>query len=1471
MAEFHPYRQAAQQGAPADNDRLLVYLAQGFSLDSDGLDDTARNTREEDNLPQTFTLESLRTYFQTGGQAASSFLALTDTPSAFGTTGQYLAVNSASNALEFVDAPSATQAETGESIVSKLDALTGNGLVDYRTNLFDTLRGAIALTELHDTDTTFFAYDASSPEGVEVSLRTLKTNILAAETGATIVTKLSALTGEARLDAAAIKNLPEPQDGGLTSVHTDATLSGLGTQASPLAVANPFTAADELKLDGISAGAEVNVQADWNATSGDAVILNKPTTITQAQADKLAGIEAGAEVNQSAAQIVTALEALTGAARLSYSALDGAPAIPAVETGATIVSKLEGLSGAARLDYSALDNTPAIPAAPTTSSVTALLRAFPALTSLANEDTLFAYDASSSQGVEITLQSLASYVEGTLTIPDAEVDEFQFAVATISQDLQSDDALGNAIAGATVGKDLSFANTRDAASLGFTDASGRLSFGNTHTDRDTNLIITGRIAIEHTGLGGRLRVLFREFLATDADTVNREVEVANHPITESASLRFFHLPVTGTQVRVRRGRTYKVFVEFTAEAGAAANGQVSIVYTLNDAANLIAFNRFQLRLTDLIDTPASLGTAGQVLAVSSGGNLLEWVDATSEATAVELFSTLREANALTALADTDTLFGWDASASNGVEISLATLKAFINEGEGDDSDATFLSLTDTPSAFVAGQYLRVNSASNALEFVAAPSSGIGDNLMSANVAVQTTSTSFAQVSADIGFRMESDTFYVVEIFNHLAVNIERIFWMKFSGSNSELLIDAENVSDANTFIDFRNGASGNTSAWVRRDGEGARNIGSAFTIQAIREFSGGGSSSGGATTFTALTDTPDALGSAGQIPAVNAGGDALEWINAPSGGSGGGSTTFPAVAALPAATEFNQTADLTHLDASNNAPPGLYRTINNPVTMRNRTIATIGVDPLQGNIYGFSLDPANTWGHVDNAGMVGKLVWSTAVPRYCNIGLNVARTGSARTEVYIDFGSSEFGTDITRRIRFNRGTTSGNFTRGGITYRDWTVDTTELDQSSDEVVQRLMELQDASGDNDITIDVYETSVGGVPLNHLPAFVWEGLLSQNAQQPFLEQENKSNRILRAERIFGDNNRLRSYETHAAAIADGVLLEDDLVFKVRNKTPGSAEDISQIFTVDGAVAGSGGTRGSVSHRNRFSALMLAMGNNGGFYYTAQYRSALRAFNNVQNADDIDPNNHIVWMSFYDSGGAGNRPYVDIGIDPELTTSNTISMLIMNRETSRRTDAPQLDIELTRTGQTGTFGGKTGNGYRYTLNATQASALGTAGWLFKSDTVIVDFVMDILRSESRVNINPDEVQFTSGTGYVAPTGAIASITRSIGASWTEVFQSTARTQTSAWTLTTDIADSHEVYLEWEEAGTGDRRRATQFIVGPPQAGSEYDYFLRGRFSSNITEYFFSKQTESATGVIDRVIRSGGDLILYRVMARF
>ena len=77
---------------------------------------------------------------------------------------------------------------------------------------------------------------------------------------------------------------------------------------------NDFTDADKSKLGNIEAGAQVNVQADWNAESGNpAEILNKPTGLvddsnynhtdnnyTDADKNKLGGIEDGAQVNVQA-------------------------------------------------------------------------------------------------------------------------------------------------------------------------------------------------------------------------------------------------------------------------------------------------------------------------------------------------------------------------------------------------------------------------------------------------------------------------------------------------------------------------------------------------------------------------------------------------------------------------------------------------------------------------------------------------------------------------------------------------------------------------------------------------------------------------------------------------------------------------------------------------------------------------------------------------------------------------------------------------------------------------------------------------------------------------------------------------------------------------------------------------------------------------------------------------------------------
>lgn len=56
--------------------------------------------------------------------------------------------------------------------------------------------------------------------------------------------------------------------------------SNFAVDANYVHTDNNYTTEEKNKLTGIAAGAEVNVNADWNAVSGDAQILNKPTNVS---------------------------------------------------------------------------------------------------------------------------------------------------------------------------------------------------------------------------------------------------------------------------------------------------------------------------------------------------------------------------------------------------------------------------------------------------------------------------------------------------------------------------------------------------------------------------------------------------------------------------------------------------------------------------------------------------------------------------------------------------------------------------------------------------------------------------------------------------------------------------------------------------------------------------------------------------------------------------------------------------------------------------------------------------------------------------------------------------------------------------------------------------------------------------------------------------------------------------------------
>ena len=99
------------------------------------------------------------------------------------------------------------------------------------------------------------------------------TSISIAVTDAPVAVAVNAVQGIG--DAPIDGTIYGRQDGAWVEVST--------VETDPVFLASEaagFVAGDAAKLAGIAAGAEVNVNADWNAISGDAQILNKPTIPT---------------------------------------------------------------------------------------------------------------------------------------------------------------------------------------------------------------------------------------------------------------------------------------------------------------------------------------------------------------------------------------------------------------------------------------------------------------------------------------------------------------------------------------------------------------------------------------------------------------------------------------------------------------------------------------------------------------------------------------------------------------------------------------------------------------------------------------------------------------------------------------------------------------------------------------------------------------------------------------------------------------------------------------------------------------------------------------------------------------------------------------------------------------------------------------------------------------------------------------
>jgi len=138
-----------------------------------------------------------------------------------------------------------------------------------------------AVTSLKIADGTIVNADVNASAaiaGTKISPNFGSQNIVTTGTGATGNLGVTGnITVSGTVDGRDVATDGTKLDGIESGATGDQTNTEIRAAVEAATDSNVFTDADHTKLNGIATGAEVNVNADWNSSSGDSQILNKPT------------------------------------------------------------------------------------------------------------------------------------------------------------------------------------------------------------------------------------------------------------------------------------------------------------------------------------------------------------------------------------------------------------------------------------------------------------------------------------------------------------------------------------------------------------------------------------------------------------------------------------------------------------------------------------------------------------------------------------------------------------------------------------------------------------------------------------------------------------------------------------------------------------------------------------------------------------------------------------------------------------------------------------------------------------------------------------------------------------------------------------------------------------------------------------------------------------------------------------------